>query len=266
MFFNGLDDNGFILNECSLDNIQPEFKAVVNGVINTLLITFVGDIHSVYLYGSIARGNAVLAKSDLDLSVIFNRPLAPNDYEIIQSLSIAMKNAYPEVSKVDIDPSDIDTILRKEEHYHWHFWLKHCCCCVWGKDVAVNFAKHHPSTRIACAINGDISSFLADMEPRFTTMQQKEINKIIGKKLLRTAYYLIAEQDNSWHSDLSLCYSSAISYYPDNQHDLQIAYELAQGIYAGNEDGKSLYHSFGKLLQLTIEREKHNHAKTKDKT
>lgn len=48
-WINGLDSKGFIINPCSLDYLQPEFKPYLENTIQTLEATFGNQLHSVIL-------------------------------------------------------------------------------------------------------------------------------------------------------------------------------------------------------------------------
>ncbi|MDN5432299.1 MAG: nucleotidyltransferase domain-containing protein, partial [Acinetobacter sp.] len=55
--------------------IQKAFEPVLENVINHFSRSFVEDLHSIYVYGSVAQGIAIIGQSDLDLCVVFkNKP------------------------------------------------------------------------------------------------------------------------------------------------------------------------------------------------
>ncbi|EGQ9310186.1 nucleotidyltransferase domain-containing protein [Vibrio vulnificus] len=225
----GLDKQGFIFNAYSPTHIQPEFKTVVDAVVAELLSQLPDHIDGIYLYGSVARGNAVAGHSDLDISIVLKTPISQTQRAIFQTISAAIAKAYPQVSKLDIDPGYLNDILTPQEKYHWQFWLKHCCCCIWGNDLSVQFQPYKPSLEIALALNGDLPSFLEKMAPSFADMSDENIAKVLGKKLVRAAYYFVAEKDGSWYTDLSQCIRVAKEYCPNQRDDLELAYQFALG-------------------------------------
>ena len=54
--------------------IQPVFATVLNEVIHAFQTEFSTELHSLYVYGSVAQGTAIAGKSDLDLCIIFYHP------------------------------------------------------------------------------------------------------------------------------------------------------------------------------------------------
>ena len=68
----GLDPNGFIISDVSIDNIDNVYVPCIRESVESLRNSFQHQLHSVYLYGSVARGEAVVLKSDLDLIAMFD--------------------------------------------------------------------------------------------------------------------------------------------------------------------------------------------------
>ncbi|HDY7522404.1 TPA: nucleotidyltransferase domain-containing protein [Vibrio vulnificus] len=244
----GLDKQGFILNAYSPTHIQPEFKTVVDAVVVELLSQLPDQIDGIYLYGSIARGNAVAGHSDLDISIVLKTPISQTQRAIFQTISKATAKTYSQVSKLDIDPGYLNDILTLQEKYHWQFWLKHCCCCIWGSDLSVQFQPYKPSLEIALALNGDLPHFLQHMAPSFADMSEVNIAKVLGKKLVRAAYYFVAENDGSWYTDLSQCIRVAKEYYPHQSDDLELAYLFTLGNLTSKSDAFALYRRLSQAI------------------
>ena len=244
----GLDKDGFIENLYSPKNIAPEFQGVVNAFIDSLLSELPEQIYGIYLYGSVPRGTAIVGRSDLDVSIVLTTPIGPKERRVFKHLSDTIPEAYPQVSKLDIDPGFLRDVLQPTEKYHWHFWLKHCCCCIWGKDLATELPLYKPSIEIAQALNGDLPTFLEQMSLSFKTMADGDIAKVIGKKLVRAAYYFVAEKDGSWYTDLSQCASVAKRYYPKQSDDIELAYQYALGNLISKTEAFELYERLSKKL------------------
>ncbi|MEZ9654940.1 nucleotidyltransferase domain-containing protein [Vibrio splendidus] len=243
----GLDREGFIQNLYSPKNIAPEFQDVVSAVVDSLLRELQGQIDGIYLYGSVPRGTAIVGRSDLDVSVVLATPIDQREEEIFNRLSNTIPKAYPQVSKLDIDPGFLWDVLLPQEKYHWHFWLKHCCC-VWGNDLSAGFPRYKPSNEIAQTLNGDLSTFLEQMIPSFESMSDADVTKVIGKKLVRAAYYFVAEKDGSWYTDLSQCVALAKRYYPNLDDDIELAHQYALGNLISKTEAFQLYERLSKKL------------------
>ena len=244
----GLDKDGFIENLYSHKNIAPEFQGVVNAVIDSLLSELPNLIDGIYLYGSVPRGTAIVGRSDLDVSIVLATSVGQKEKEVFKRLSDTIPKTYPQVSKLDIDPGCLSEILQPQEKFHWQFWLKHCCRCMWGNDLSAEFPRHKPSIQIAQALNGDLSTFLEQMTPSFESMSDADVTKVIGKKLVRAAYYFIAEKDGSWYTNLSKCTAVAKRYYPEQSDDIELAHQYALGNLTSKTEAFELYERLSKEL------------------
>ncbi|MGR5001838.1 nucleotidyltransferase domain-containing protein [Vibrio celticus] len=244
----GLDKDGFIKNLYSPKNIAPEFQEVVIAVVDSLLSELPEQIYGIYLYGSVPRGTAIVGRSDLDVSIVLTTPIGPKERRVFKHLSDTIPEAYPQVSKLDIDPGFLRDVLQPTEKYHWHFWLKHCCCCIWGKDLSTELPLYKPSIEIAQALNGDLPTFLEQMSLSFKTMADGDIAKVIGKKLVRAAYYFVAEKDGSWYTNLSQCAAVAKRYYSNQSDDIELAHQYALGNLISKTEAFELYERLSKKL------------------
>jgi len=71
----GLDSNGFIISDVSKDKIDGVYVPCIRESVENLKKLFHQQLHSVYVYGSVARGDAIAKKSDLDVIAMFNTKL-----------------------------------------------------------------------------------------------------------------------------------------------------------------------------------------------
>src|ERR1044072_7031232 len=157
----GLDSNGFILSEVSQDNVLREYQDVIDASVTALKAALPDVTHSVYVYGSVARGNAVRGKSDLDLLVIFKRKLTQQEQDKLNNLQKELSGQHKAlVREVGIADATCtyDEMLDPENKYGWGAYLKILCVCVDGEDLTKRFEKFKGSPDIAIGFNGDVGS------------------------------------------------------------------------------------------------------------
>ncbi|WP_122257378.1 nucleotidyltransferase domain-containing protein, partial [Pseudomonas salomonii] len=153
----GVDAQGCVL---TLDNVafQPEFEPLLADVIASLSQS---GLDGIYVYGSVARGEASPGESDLDLSLILLEPPDASVLAHLQALRQSLEQRHPEVTKIDFDIGHRAEVLAPENANKWGFWLKHHCRCVWGEDLSLRFERFQPSREIALVLNGDFESVLS---------------------------------------------------------------------------------------------------------
>ncbi|KJY91489.1 hypothetical protein TW84_08020 [Vibrio neptunius] len=254
---NGLDEQGYIVNHCSVAYIQPAFRPSVDRVVSCLRDTFAGKIHSLYLYGSVARGTAVEFDSDIDLSIVFTKPLDLETERKLQATKLKLEQELTIFSKIDFDPGHLEAILSPNELHHWQFWLKHCCCCVSGDDLSLKFSRLKPNRKIGSALNGDLSSFITQACDELNESNQKYIGRMLAKKILRSAYTLIAEKDNSWHVEIKWCVKAVLRHYSKESQCVELALRMIEGQPYGIEDIQQLANGWGRRVASQFEVEEY---------
>lgn len=136
--------------------LQQAFIPLLEALTAGLPRQFPALIHSIYLYGSVARGEALPGVSDLDITLLLIKPADSGALQRLEAWRQAFQLEQRIVSKVDFDIGSVDEALAPEHHDSWGFWLKHHCRCLWGEDVSAAFSLFRPDRRIALAVNADL--------------------------------------------------------------------------------------------------------------
>ena len=126
----GIDADGYILTVSNFE-VQPQFQALLADVCMTLAQSE-PLLDGIYLYGSVARGDAVLGVSDLDLTLVLQSTPTSQDLEMFESKRRTLENRHTEVIKIDFDIGSRSEVLAAGNRLSWGYWLKHHCRCLWG--------------------------------------------------------------------------------------------------------------------------------------
>lgn len=220
----GVDAQGCVL---TLDDaaFQPEFEPLLADVCASLSQSGLGGI---YVYGSVARGDASPGESDLDLSLILLEPPDAQVLAHLETLRQALERRHPVVTKIDFDIGHRAEVLAPENANKWGFWLKHHCRCVWGEDLSLRFARFPPSRAIALALNGDfeqvLSGYLTRIDHAGTASERLRLQREAARKLIRATNTLRADNAASWPHTLEEHVAAFIQHEPTMR--IQIAYFL----------------------------------------
>ncbi len=88
---------------------QAAFRPLLDDLRRTLARPpFERAVHSIYLYGSVARGEAITGRSDLDLTLVLRDPPSPELAAQLETARLALQARHPEVSKIDFDIGHLD--------------------------------------------------------------------------------------------------------------------------------------------------------------
>ncbi len=226
----GTDSAGFIVT-MPCGPIQDEFERMVDALITELASRFGNKLDGIYLYGSIARGNARPNDSDLDVTLVFKDPLTDIQRQEVEKLRVELQERHSEVTKVDFDIGLITDVLDPKNKYSWGYWIKHCCKCVWGNDLSHKFPLLKPSREIAFAINGDFHKVVEDYIAKIVSQKNKKdvlrLKREVSRKLIRSTNVLRNQNDASWPVTLENYYETFCEVCPNECNKLEYILEQA---------------------------------------
>lgn len=199
--------------------LQPAFVALVDGALASLQQTLGSLLHSVYLYGSVARATATPGVSDLDLTLVLTRPLAADEAALLEQLRLALQAYHPEVSKVDFDIGVLADVCHSNNLYSWGYWLKHECRCIHGADLGLQFAAFAPSAALARAVNGDyvqvLHGYIAGIAAAQDLATLRRLQKEAARKLVRATHVLRPAEGGDWPRSLEDYVQYFLERFPD---------------------------------------------------
>ncbi|QNK34837.1 nucleotidyltransferase domain-containing protein [Serratia sp. JUb9] len=246
-----VDHNGYITTPCAV-TFQPAFGCVIDDAVRQLTKTLGGVIHSIYVYGSVARGKATVGSSDLDLCIIFHRPVLPDQDTALASVRVKLEKAHPVVSKIDFDCGILSEALAAEYRHSWGYWLKHHCRCVYGVDLTEQFPRFKPSRAIAMAVNGDyinvLNGYIARIEHADDVNQHARLRQSAAKKLIRATSLFRGECDSDWPDTLEEHAIKFIRQYPELTDEID--YFLKQSKNTAGRDGEFIARLRAVMRQL----------------
>lgn len=165
----GLDSNGFIVSDVSEDKIGDVYITCIQASVVGLKRLFRQQLNSVYVYGSVARGEAIVKKSDLDLIALFDTKLSSVKLSGLKKLAEELSRNYRSlVRDVGIAVAYYDDTVTPSNYYENAF-LKELCVCMYGEDLGERFGPYKLTSEIAICFNGDIYEALKRTLKRLET-------------------------------------------------------------------------------------------------
>ena len=216
----GLDENGFIVRDVVVEKIAPLYQECIKETIETLHMQFPKLLHSIYVYGSVARGNAKIGKSDLDILAIFNRDLDSCQHLAVKKLGDALSQKYLSlVRDIGIAKTTLNYCLDPENYYEQAF-LRELCVCVDGEDLSDQFGPYKLTKDIAISFNGDIAEVSERYLQKIKVATETEFHPTIqgfARKLIRTFYSMVMARSQIWSTKLEEQAEIFLQYFPDKE-------------------------------------------------
>lgn len=201
----GLDSNGFIVSDVSKDKIDDVYVSSIRESVESLKNLFHQQLHSIYVYGSVARGEAIAKKSDLDLIAMFDTKLSSVKLPELKKLSGELSQKYRSlVRDVGIAVAYYDYTIAPSNYYENAF-LKEFCVCVYGEDLGERFGPYKLTSEIAIRFNGDIEEALNRTLKRLETASKEDFKTYtqgFARKLIRTYYSMVMLRSQIWTTRL----------------------------------------------------------------
>jgi predicted nucleotidyltransferase len=256
----GIDDNGFIITEVSVDKITPQHKTIVDEVLSAIVEKLTSQIGGIYLYGSVATGKAIEGKSDLDILIVLKETPDKSLSEEIKSLESTLSEKYePMLRGVGLTVTSIPEVTSEKERYGYMCYIKHLCVCVYGNDITKDTLSFTPSKEIAKGFNGDITEVLKSykdkIEKSTSELELKKLSQEVSKKIVRTGFSLVMPRSGSWSTDLQSSFDTFVYYYPEKAKDMNVVLEWARGCFSDKASVVEFMEVFGKWLSEEFERE-----------
>ncbi|WP_099363684.1 nucleotidyltransferase domain-containing protein [Fredinandcohnia onubensis] len=240
----GLDPNGFIVSDVSKEKIDNVFVPCIQQSVDSLKKLFPRQLHSVYVYGSVARGEAIALKSDLDLIALFDNKLSAFKMAELKNLARELSQKYCSlVRDVGIAVAYYDYTVDPSNYYDSAF-LKELCVCVYGEDLGKRFGPYKLTSEIAIRFNGDICEVLTRTLNKLKTASNEEIIIILqgfARKLIRTFYSMVMVRSQIWSTRLHEQSEVFIHHFPDKK---SIILTLLKWIEEPPTDREAVYELF----------------------
>lgn len=222
-----IDEEGYIVNNLSLENIQAEYKSIIEDTLAFYKTHFNENIHSIYLRGSVPKGKAIHHISDLDTLAIAHTEINKNELRgRITSFKDEMSNKYPYLNGLEIQFKSLDKVMSTKMT---QFRLKTQCICIYGKDIINELPKFGigEAYRDSKNIEEGITNVKFWLKHANTKEALEIICSWIMKRTVRIGFELVMEKEQCYTRDLYPCYEMFSKNYPNKSKEMREVLNLA---------------------------------------
>lgn len=214
------DENGYVINPCSIDLIPNHWIPIMELIKESYLNNLSNEIHSIYLRGSLPRGFAIDRISDLDSFALIRKDrIRWQKATWADDFNVKIKKDYVFVQDIELMLSSFNKTLF-EVNPRLSMVLKTQSLCIFGEDTIPSLPRFKPDKSMMLNfrwLENDLNIF----------SEKKDIQDIdcqeIMKTIIRSGFELVMERINKYTPDLYLCYKCFSEYYPSYEPNMKQA-------------------------------------------
>lgn len=221
------DVDGFIVNTTSPEKIQSAWLPAVEMVRDAYKKHFGERLHSVYIRGSVAKGEAIDNISDIDSFAVVT--LSHDDIETSWSKDFVREiiEQFPFVVGVETGAIPLEEL---KGHKGDRIMIKTQSICVYGENLADTLPPLKPGIDTAQHIKGierEINKTKEWLQEERTNEEVERHCTWIMKRIIRSGFELVMERSQKYTRDLYPCYEGFSGYYPEKKEEMYEVLELA---------------------------------------
>ncbi len=199
----GIDRAGFIVTGVAVEAIPVVYQPVLESSIG-MLCARVPDLVAIYLYGSVATGQACPPGSDVDLLVVVSNRV---DHRAMIATAAELSALHRGVARdVGIAVVTLTQLWADDlDGLGGRCFVKHYCVPLHGDDVRPRLPRCLASPQVAWAFNHDTSVAVADAQRRLdhaaTPEEVREVCRSAARKVTLSAASLASIIEPTWTTD-----------------------------------------------------------------
>lgn len=225
------DDNGFILNEAGFEKIKPDFKGLIEEVIEYYQVHLGLDLQSIYIRGSVPRGLGISGVSDLDTIAITNKATNEIDFGWVDKAEKELNKKFNCVNGVEFSFYHIDDISETTTFSIIPFMIKTHSVCVYGEDLNLHLPNYKADKTLGnehlVNLKNQIEQAKEDLGGNDDLEDILDCCGWIMKIIVRAGLALVIEKENQYTRDLFPAYKLFSDYYPEKESEMKQALQYA---------------------------------------
>jgi uncharacterized protein len=223
--FYGVDEEGYLVNDTSWEKIDRNYRSAINRAVEILTLAI--PISSIYLRGSVPKGNGIEGISDLDFIVLTDQ----DNEQVAELLNQKLTHEFPWVSGCEVSFFSHQELEKLTRFSIIPFMLRTSSLCVYGNDVANGIPRFKPDRALAndhlIQLRNHINQAKKELNGNTDTEDITDCCTWIMKIIVRSGLALVMEQKPMYTRDLYPAYSLFSAFYSQKDQDMKQALTYA---------------------------------------
>lgn len=249
------DEDGYVIPSASREKTGPCWEAVITAATARYKAEYKASLHSVYLRGSVATGQAILGESDIDIVglvryrfwrdryLVWSHPSWGEDFNAKISQELPFK------IEADLVVASFNRGFL-ERNNALPMLLATQAVCVYGEDIRPLLPRYRPDETMMY-YNGRMKYFLYNFYVGLNNLtsgaEVGRLGRMITKAMIRCGFELVMLAERRYTRDLYLCCKAFERHVPDMSRYMWSALKLYLNM-TSIEQVISLASTFGSWL------------------
>jgi predicted nucleotidyltransferase len=248
------DKDGFIINESSLDKIKSPWREAVEEIKQAYLDNTKDSLKSIYVRGSVAKGEAIEGISDIDTLAVITKDI---DKSWIKPIRKTLDTKFTFSTGVDFTFLQYDELLNSDSLADYKFLIKTQSVCIYGDDISDEIENFKVDIKTANILVKNLKIVFENTIKGIIDNPDKEDIREwcswVMKRILRAGFVLVMDKEQVFTRDLYPCYEIFAKYYAHQASKMYTALELAINPIDDVETIVSFIEDFGFWLEAEVE-------------
>jgi predicted nucleotidyltransferase len=195
----GVDADGYLVTGASRANVPAGYEPVLADCVDTLVSTFGDHLDGLYLYGSVATGQARPPDSDLDLLAVWTSTV--DTVEILAVVDTLSTRHSAVVREVGLARTMLESLAGEADQC----FVKHYCVPLAGRDLRSTLPRCRPSRALADGFNDDLASVVhrlrSTVDGARTAADRAAATQNAARRLLLAVATIESVSHATWSTD-----------------------------------------------------------------
>jgi hypothetical protein len=221
----GVGADGLIVTGAAPDRVPAVYWPVLSDCTVLLGQRFGDRLHSLYLYGSVATGQAQPPQSDLDLVAVW---WSDTPDEVATAAADLSARHAALVRDVGLGSTTLAEMFADgRDGLGARCFLRHYCVWLAGSDLRPSLPPCAPSRAVADGFNGDVRTLVqrwwTELDAAHTPADAAAVARTAARKLLLVAATLESAEHGGWTTDRATGAELLAAHHPERTDIARLA-------------------------------------------
>jgi predicted nucleotidyltransferase len=187
-----------IRNRCDDARIEACFKPLIDDALATYVGVLGDRIVDIRLQGSVARGDAVVGRSDIDFMALLAEGPSAEEMRLLEARAEELSRHYPVASRVELDAASVDSLIAFQR-----FVLSSDSLSVYGTDRLTRRSQRINRLALARLVTPDAGALIENYRALMQEIGADEqavrfYGRIVAKDLLKCVRGVVLVRGGSY--------------------------------------------------------------------